>query len=477
MPGAVPEYQIIGRAADRRLRSATLAASYRARMLIRDDLTGEAHDYSKRHSDVLHSEIMTPEGAPAWAKDRVLLWNEVERFDGKGGGAGNRKWRIAQLAREVMIPLPCEVDHEARKALLRQFVREAFVSQGMIADINIHKPGKEGDQRNEHAHVILTMRRIGPEGFIKGDRPKEWDNPANVEKWHRHWERVQNAEFARRGLEVRADYRAFEVRGIDREPEQHLGPAATAMERKGKKTRIGAANENRRGRNAERADLHREALEIRRKVARERERFDTWKAEKAAELGAEQQLSRLDLVRRQELQTEKFRDDLAQTYDPHLRTVEYEAGRLSQRVQTRGFRGLWQRVTGSRARDEERLAQMQETIRRTAELKAYETAKHAERQREEMAVMEQRQEWRREQQQEAFARTEAKKAETLRHELLRAAGLEAQQATRDAEAAQAAAFREASQERQTGTGPPQRGEDPRGAEPEADPNPGRERSM
>jgi hypothetical protein len=42
-----------------------------------------------------------------------------------------------------------------------------------------------------------------------------------------------------RGLEIRIDHRSLEAQGIEREPTSHLGPAVSAMERRGMETEVG----------------------------------------------------------------------------------------------------------------------------------------------------------------------------------------------------------------------------------------------
>ena len=44
---------------------------------------------------------------------------------------------------------------------------------------------------------------------------------------------MTNAAFERAGHAVRVDHRSLEMQGIDREPAIHLGPSATAIERRG----------------------------------------------------------------------------------------------------------------------------------------------------------------------------------------------------------------------------------------------------
>jgi MobA/MobL family len=57
----------------------------------------------------------------------------------------------AQLAREVNLALPHELDCDARRGLLLNFVREAFVSRGMVADVAVHEPVlAKGDHPHNH---------------------------------------------------------------------------------------------------------------------------------------------------------------------------------------------------------------------------------------------------------------------------------------------------------------------------------------
>ena len=65
------------------------------------------------------------------------------------------KARNSQLAREVEIALPVELDREQQIQLVRDYVTENFVSAGMCADIAIH----DKEDGNPHAHIMLTMTR------------------------------------------------------------------------------------------------------------------------------------------------------------------------------------------------------------------------------------------------------------------------------------------------------------------------------
>jgi hypothetical protein len=110
----------------------------------------------------------------------------------------------------------------------------------MIADFNIHQPDPLGDQRNFHAHILVTTRDVGPEGF--GKKNRDWHHASFVGDLRHEWARVQN-----RILEKHLGPDAPKVsplslaeRGIDQAPAPKMGPSATAMQRRGEATELGA---------------------------------------------------------------------------------------------------------------------------------------------------------------------------------------------------------------------------------------------
>ena len=213
--------QVISRSTGR---SSTAAAAYRAGERIVDERSGEVHDYTRK-GGVLHDEILAPAGAPAWATDRARLWNAVESAE---------KRKDAQLCREVDIALPSELGESQRLDLVREFVQRQFVDAGMIADVCLHAPGREGDDRNFHAHVQLTMRSIGPDGF--GPKVRDWNTKALLQSWREAWEQHANAALERAGIAERIDHRTLDAQGIERVPQIHIGPKVAEMEARGIRT-------------------------------------------------------------------------------------------------------------------------------------------------------------------------------------------------------------------------------------------------
>jgi hypothetical protein len=98
------------------------------------------------------------------------------------------------------------------------------------------------------------------------------------------WERLCNAALSRVGVKERVDRRALKEQGIRREPTRHLGPTASAMERRGIRTFRGDVN-RRVHSNPATAGIERELAELKKLdggIEGARERFIARKTELAA---------------------------------------------------------------------------------------------------------------------------------------------------------------------------------------------------
>ena len=195
-------------------RSATAAIAYRVAERIEDRRTGLVFDYAAK-GGVDHTEILAPDHAPDWVHDRSELWNRVEESETR---------KNSQVAREVRVALPAELTHDARVALVRDFAQAQFVDRGMVADIALHAPGRAGDDRNHHAHILLTTREIGPDGFTTKNR--DWNKVEVLEGWREAWARDSNAALERAGIEDRVDHRTLVA-----QRDEALELAAAARER------------------------------------------------------------------------------------------------------------------------------------------------------------------------------------------------------------------------------------------------------
>ena len=140
-------------------RSATAAAAYRAGAEIADERTGLTFDYTRKQG-VEHSEIILPTATARqdinWPRDRAALWNAAEL-------AEHRK--DSRVAREYELALPAELNPKQRVALVQHFAQDIADRHGNAVDIAIHAPHRDGDKRNQHAHLLATTRQVTPHGL------------------------------------------------------------------------------------------------------------------------------------------------------------------------------------------------------------------------------------------------------------------------------------------------------------------------
>ncbi|WP_024310568.1 MobA/MobL family protein, partial [Sphingomonas melonis] len=75
-------------------------------------------------------------------------------------------------------------------------------------------------------------RRIGPEGLGEKTRELDQKTSGEVERWRGRWAEMQNVALERAGSVERVDHRSHQRQGIEQEATVHMGPSATAMERR-----------------------------------------------------------------------------------------------------------------------------------------------------------------------------------------------------------------------------------------------------
>lgn len=244
--------KIIGRSDGK---SAVASSAYRSGEKLMDDRTGLIHDFTKK-SGVVFTEVSLPAHAPPEYADRNVLWNAVEKVEKKSN---------AQLAREIEVALPKELSRECQIEIVRRYVQENFVSVGMCADWALHDKG----DGNPHAHIMLTMRGIKPDGTWaqkeKKDyaldeagnciplidpatgkqklgkwneklwkritvEPNDWNDHSKAEIWRKSWADICNEYLS---VEQLIDHRSYKRQELDLEPTIHEGYRASKMEKAG----------------------------------------------------------------------------------------------------------------------------------------------------------------------------------------------------------------------------------------------------
>lgn len=201
-------------------------------------------------------EVMLPSNAPRAYADPQTLWNAVDAAETSVN---------AQTARSMLFALPRELTDEQNLALVRDFCQKEFVDKGMVCNFFYHDKG----DGNPHVHIMLTLRAMdengkwlpksknvyaldengnrihAPNGSWKRVKVNtvDWNERKYGEIWRQDWAAAQNAALEAAGRMERVDMRSLERQGVeDRLPQKHLGPTASALERKGISSERGDEN-------------------------------------------------------------------------------------------------------------------------------------------------------------------------------------------------------------------------------------------
>lgn len=257
-------------------RSSVAAAAYRSASLLVDEHTGLKHDYRNK-GGVEHTQIHLPDNAPAWAKDRGMLWNGVEEIEKKSNSMTAREWQIA---------FPSEFNKMQRLEAGTAISKELINRYNCAVDIAYHEQGSSKDEEgniiyneNFHAHILYTTRGFDEEqksGWSKNkyrDLSRDYakdengkialdDDGKKIIKssqeilYMREFMAGEMNRIAKRDkLNVKTEHLSFKQRGIDKEPSQHLGTTANEMEKEGKKSERGNKNSEIKAANDNRSEL------------------------------------------------------------------------------------------------------------------------------------------------------------------------------------------------------------------------------
>lgn len=191
--------KIIGRGGTKP-RSAVESAAYRSGTKMTNEYDGVTHDYTRKRG-VVYSEIVLPLHAPEKFSDRSTLWNSVEEIEKSGN---------AQLAREIEVSLPRELDREQKIRLVRNYVDGCFVPARMCADFSIHDR-QDGKYKSRRADTT------------------DWNDRGKAEEWRKLWADYVNHSLAERGIHETVDHRSYKRQGIEKIPSVHMGAAASQM--------------------------------------------------------------------------------------------------------------------------------------------------------------------------------------------------------------------------------------------------------
>ena len=215
--------------------------AYVLRSSIYDPRIAKAHDYRRKGADdVLAS------GLVGWSGSAEGLAQAMSLAEKRGDACEGRS---------VILAIPHELNTEQSTELVSEWCRALNQRHGVACAWAIHLPDECGDERNIHAHIVVTGRRS--DGTKLGEKARELDDrragPAAIEQWRADWGRLAERALQGAGISQNVDMRAWSRRlaadGILAEGvkgEEHLGPARSAVERRGRATAAGARNRRRR---------------------------------------------------------------------------------------------------------------------------------------------------------------------------------------------------------------------------------------
>ena len=200
--------------------------AYRAGEKLKDERTGLTHDFTKKDG-VVHTEILSNLDIEI---KRSELWNLAEKSE-------NHK--NTRTAREWVIALPDELNPDQRKDLAKAFARSFVDRHNVIADIAIHEPSKGGNDRNHHAHIMLTTRKaeLSPDNklILTNKADIELSNAKRktlgmgttqeeIKQIRKTWANLANFALDKAGYREKIDHRSYADQGNGLQATIHEAP-------------------------------------------------------------------------------------------------------------------------------------------------------------------------------------------------------------------------------------------------------------
>jgi len=217
--------------------------AYVLRTCVHDPRIATTHDYRRKgDGDILASG--------------TVGWNDTAERLAQAMSAAERRGDACE-GRSVIIAVPHELNIEQSADLVADWCRHLNKRHGVACVWIIHAPDSAGDERNIHAHVVVTARRS--HGDTLREKARELDDrrtgPAAIEEWRTVWGNLAEGALRQVGKGQQVDMRSWKRRlnaeGLPPDlvqGEEHLGPARSSAERRGRKTAAGDRNRRKRRR-------------------------------------------------------------------------------------------------------------------------------------------------------------------------------------------------------------------------------------
>lgn len=235
--------------------NAVHAAAYRRATTMEDAANAVTYNYTCK-SELEASGLAYPRECPRWFKSLIesadedaasaRFWNFVEHYERR---------KDAQLASETVIAVPRELSADQAIVFAKEYADE-LAREGFFVDWAFHNQGTRGQaDHNPHLHIMTSLRPMTKQGFgpkriqilddhgqpvrtwTKGGwriKYKSW--AGDLDRWKERdklAECLLNKHLAMAGFDLRVDARSNAEKHTGMGKSLHIGPGASAMEKRG----------------------------------------------------------------------------------------------------------------------------------------------------------------------------------------------------------------------------------------------------
>lgn len=225
-----------------RNRSSVQAAAYIMGINAFEEWRGKEAKFENHGAHVLLTKTLGPEHAFELTKDPIKLWNSLENYENHYAETHyktpeTQEWykNNARPAQTNIIALPKELSVESMEAALDQFIKEVYVSRGLMVNYSIHD-----NEGNPHAHLLISMREMKEDNQWSHKKCRELYSKSFLNYSRKMWAKHANHYLELEGHSVRIDHRSFVDQGIDLTPSRKRGYMG---DKQGKQGRIAFENE------------------------------------------------------------------------------------------------------------------------------------------------------------------------------------------------------------------------------------------
>lgn len=210
--------------------SVTARVNYITGKPLYDNYSHETYDHYRK--DVLYSRIILPDKSPPSFYDLQYLCSEIDKAE--------KERKNARTARVITGGLPNELPLKELISIVEEFVDVNFTKYGVGAIAAIHEGEnkKHPSRNNPHAHIIITTRSIGPEGFFR-KKNRELDKEKYLLIWRKQWEILQNQAYKRNNIKAEVSCKSLKEQGCKRKPIPYLSICDYQKEKRGIRTIAG----------------------------------------------------------------------------------------------------------------------------------------------------------------------------------------------------------------------------------------------